>query len=70
MKYGTINFVNSLEIAKVCKENRCLNHMIESQALSLQNGCDVVQYAPSLHCNIPGNDLARFWVKRNLTAAK
>jgi hypothetical protein len=44
--------------------------MIESQALSLQNASDVVEYAPGLRRNIAGNDLARFWVQRNLTAAK
>src|SRR5206468_10740667 len=32
--------------------------------------CDVVEYASGLDGNIPGNDLARFWVKRNLAAAK
>src|SRR6266487_3034095 len=70
LEIRTINFVNDLEIAKVRKENRCLNHMIESHAFSLQNGCNVVEYAPGLPCNIAGDDLARFRVQRNLTAAK
>src|SRR4029077_19091450 len=51
-------------------ENRCLNDMIESQVLSLQNGSDVVEYAPGLGGDVARNNLTRFGVEWNLPAAK
>ena len=65
-----INFVYGLEISQISEENGCLNHAIESESLGSQNGCDVVQHSPRLRRDIAGNDLARFRVERNLTAAK
>src|SRR4029077_427236 len=65
-----INFIHGLEIAKISEEDGCLDHIIERESLGSQNGCDVVQYPPGLRGDISGNDLARFGIERNLTAAK
>ena len=65
-----INFVYGLEIAKISEENCRLNDVIKSEPLGSQNGCDVVEDSPRLRRDIAGNNLARFRVERNLTAAK
>jgi hypothetical protein len=44
--------------------------MIESQAFSLQNGCNVIEYASGLCRYVAGHNLTRFGVEWNLTAAK
>src|ERR1051326_101530 len=65
-----IDFVHGLEIRDVSKENGCFDHVIERKPFSSQKAREVVQPPPGLRPDVAGNNLARFRVQRDLTAAK
>ena len=66
----SIDFVNDLKIAEISEEDDCFHDILENQALGFQNGSNVVKHAPGLRGDVAGDNLAGFWVERNLAAAK
>jgi len=65
-----VDFVHNLKVIEIRQENGGLNHVIKSESLCSQKGCDIVQHPTGLRGDIAGNDLAGLRIERNLTAAK
>ena len=70
LEIRAINFVNGLEVAEIGKEDCCFDNVFESQALGFQNGSNVIEHAPGLRGDVAGDNVAGFWIERNLATAK
>src|SRR5438067_8660745 len=67
---GRVNFVHLLEIAEVRQEHRRLYDVGQGELLRFQDRRDAIEHPPGLLRDIFGNDLAGFWIERDLSGAK
>lgn len=66
----SVHFIHGSEVCKISHKDRALDDVVESKALIVEDGFDILQCALGLRFDVTGNQIAVLWIHGNLPGAK